>query len=41
MKAQSEKVQIFLKPTEFKGIISPILTPMFEDESINFNELRN
>ena len=24
-----------------QGIITPILTPMYEDESINFNELRN
>ena len=24
-----------------QGIITPILTPMFEDESINFDELRN
>lgn len=26
---------------DIKGIIAPILTPMYEDESINFNELRN
>ena len=24
-----------------QGIITPILTPMYEDESINFDELRN
>lgn len=30
-----------MKPIELKGIISPILTPMYEDESINFDELRN
>ena len=24
-----------------QGIITPILTPMYEDESINFEELRN
>ncbi len=26
---------------EIKGIIPPIITPMYEDESINYNELRN
>lgn len=30
-----------MKQIELKGIISPILTPMHEDESINFEELRN
>jgi 4-hydroxy-tetrahydrodipicolinate synthase len=30
-----------MKTIELKGIISPILTPMHEDESINFEELRN
>lgn len=29
-----------MKPTELKGIIPPILTPMHEDESINLEELR-
>lgn len=29
-----------MKPTELKGIITPILTPMNEDESINLEELR-
>ncbi|MDM8214496.1 4-hydroxy-tetrahydrodipicolinate synthase [Enterococcus hirae] len=29
-----------MKPTELKGIIVPILTPMHEDESINLEELR-
>ncbi len=26
---------------EIKGIIPPIITPMFEDESVNYDELRN
>ncbi|KPG74221.1 4-hydroxy-tetrahydrodipicolinate synthase [Enterococcus sp. RIT-PI-f] len=30
-----------MKTIELKGIISPILTPMHEDESINVEELRN
>lgn len=30
-----------MKAIELKGIISPILTPMYEDESINVEELRN
>lgn len=30
-----------MKSIELKGIISPILTPMYEDESINFEELRH
>lgn len=30
-----------MKAIELKGIISPILTPMNEDESINIEELRN
>lgn len=30
-----------MKDIELKGIISPILTPMHEDESINLEELRN
>lgn len=30
-----------MKQIELKGIISPILTPMYEDESINVEELRN
>lgn len=30
-----------MKPIELKGIICPILTPMYEDESINIEELRN
>lgn len=30
-----------MKSIELKGIISPILTPMHEDESINVEELRN
>ena len=30
-----------MKPIELKGIISPILTPMHADESINVEELRN
>lgn len=29
-----------MKPTELKGIISPILTPMNEDETLNLEELR-
>lgn len=29
-----------MKTIEIKGIIPPILTPMYEDESINFTELR-
>ena len=29
-----------MKQTELKGIITPILTPMNEDESINLEELR-
>ncbi|MDH6363672.1 4-hydroxy-tetrahydrodipicolinate synthase [Enterococcus sp. PF1-24] len=29
-----------MKAIELKGIISPILTPMYEDESINLEELR-
>ncbi|WP_323703869.1 4-hydroxy-tetrahydrodipicolinate synthase [Mammaliicoccus sp. Dog046] len=29
-----------MKPIELKGIISPILTPMFDDGSINLDELR-
>ena len=30
-----------MKKVELKGIITPILTPMKEDESINTEELRN
>ena len=30
-----------MKQTELKGIITPILTPMNADESINTDELRN
>lgn len=30
-----------MKETKIKGIICPIVTPMYEDESINFAELRN
>ena len=26
---------------EIKGIIAPIITPMNEDESVNFDEFRN
>ena len=26
---------------ELKGIIPPIITPMFEDETVNYEELRN
>lgn len=29
-----------MKPTELKGIITPILTPMNEDETLNLEELR-
>lgn len=32
---------IIMKKVELKGIITPILTPMKEDESINTEELRN
>jgi len=43
MKTYSEgrKGVITMKSIELKGIISPILTPMYEDESINFEELRH
>lgn len=30
-----------MKKSEIKGIIPPILTPMFDDESINEHELRH
>ena len=30
-----------MKHIEIKGIICPLLTPMYEDESINEKELRN
>ena len=29
-----------MKKVEIKGIIPPIVTPMYEDESINTDELR-
>ena len=30
-----------MKKVEIKGIIPPIITPMYEDESINVEELKN
>ena len=33
--------RIYYEKVELKGIITPILTPMKEDESINTEELRN
>ena len=30
-----------MKKVELKGIITPILTPMNADESVNLTELRN
>ena len=35
------KGEFIMKKVELKGIITPILTPMKEDESINTEELRN
>ena len=29
------------RETRIKGIIPPILTPFYEDESVNYEELRN
>ena len=33
--------ELIMKKVELKGIITPILTPMKEDESVNTEELRN
>ena len=32
---------IGMEHVEIKGIIPPIITPMHEDESVNYEELRN